>query len=226
MPEIKKYNYDLFSIDVCQRCFSYRFNHDSGLVFHRINASHLDNQESLLIVPRGIVEASYYLHYLGKRSVHLGPLFSTPLVEDNPERIWFGFDINKIKEKYPELRFIDYSLWSDLVWHSHAHPPAEGKEMREKLFISDYSASEPTLVILPHELDCSLAEVLIARTEECAKKAKQFAGKNLESVIFDLDSAKKIWQDYLDHLNRSEEEWQRFLHEPGYHFPECGCGIE
>ena len=148
------------------------------------------------------------------------------MLEDSPERVWFGFDINKIKEKYPGLRFIDYSIWADLVWHSHAHPAAEEKEMREKLFILDYSASEPTLVVLPHKLDCSLAKVLIARTEEYARKAKQFAGKNLESVVFDFDSAKKIWDDYLAHLNHSDEEWQRFIHGPDYHFPEYGCGIE
>ena len=63
MPEIKKYDYGLFSVDVCQNCFSYRFNHDASLVFHRINASHLDNQESPAIVPKGIVEAPYYPNF-------------------------------------------------------------------------------------------------------------------------------------------------------------------
>ena len=220
--ETQTHDYKIFSIDICQNCFIYRFNHDPNLVFHRIDSGYLENQQSPIIYPKGTPEAPFYFYYLKYRALHLGPLSITGPLQQKNNQIWFGFNINSLKD--PKIKYLNYPIWEDLHFHANAHPESERKEMESRLFLPEYSTRPITEILLP-ALDCSQAEFIIARNPEDIIKAERFAKKKLESVVFDLDTSKKIWDNYTSHLENSNEEWQRFLHEPCYDLPKCGCRI-
>jgi hypothetical protein len=200
MPEIKTQDYGIFSVDVCQNCFSYRFKHDPKLFFHRINEKHLKNQKRPLIVPKGPVSSKHYLYYLRKKSIHLGPLYTQPLTLDNPEAIWFGFDINDLKSKYPVIKFLNYDVWPELVLHRDLLTQNERISSEQRLYQEDYSTEHPTLVVLPDALDTTLSKVSITRTPEGRVLADEFSGRTLDTILFTMETAQRIKKNYRENL--------------------------
>lgn len=200
MPEIKQYNYKLFTIDVCQNCFDYKVNHQDNMVFHGIDSSYLERHKNGILTPEGIADANYYHNYLKTRKLHLGPLYICGLMEKNPYNIWFGFDINEVQLKYPDLKFINYNVWEILAFHTHTLPIEEKINEEKNLLLDKYYKDNPTTeILLNKELDCNLAKIVIMKKYNGYTAVKRFLGKNLEFVVF--NNSNHFWLDYINHLD-------------------------
>ena len=194
MTITKEYDYGgLFQVEVCQNCFSYRFNHDPNLVFHGIGVDHLQNQPAPMIEPKGEPEAQFYRIYIPRRAVHLAHLPFVGLDSDTDD-IYFAFNADQLKQTHPEIVYMNRRIWENLSNHTHLQSKRQLKKMSRGLFVPDYDANLPTEILLPY-LDTSLALRVIAKNQEAAKKAKRFAGKDLEVILF--QDGQKFWDDSL-----------------------------
>lgn len=193
------YGNGIFTIDTCNICSEYEVKNAPNLVFHGLRAEYLKTPAEGIIVPQGETDAPHYLRYIGKKKIHLGPLAITGICGKEPDKVWFGFDVSKLKAAHPNQKFINYSTWEELGYHAQSFPPEEEREKRKNLFVPEYVV-EPTTEILLEYLDSRVADYLIARKNKDAEKAERFTGKKLDVIILDLALTRKMWDDYVSRL--------------------------
>ncbi len=190
----------LFAINICDTCKHYEVTNKPNLIFHAIRAGDLTKHSEGKITPQGDPNAPYYLKYLGRRRLHLGPLAITGLFGNEPDNLWFGFDIKKLRAKYPDPIFMNHHVWEELGFHAEVFTVEEERQMRERLFVSGYNPDVPTEILL-NSLDVNLADYLVLRNFADITSAREFAGKDLGTVLLEHTITKKIWDDHIANLN-------------------------
>ena len=193
------YGNGTFSVAICDDCKEYKIENNPNLIFHGINSEHLRKQSSPILVPKGNPTAPYYFSYLPKRFLHLGPISIAGLLSKDTD-LFFGFDLNEIKRKYPQIQYMDFNTWEILAFHSNSLDEKQIVKLKRELFVPEYRAATLTEALLD-ELDCSRTKVLISKTEGVREVAKEFIGKQngLECVLF--EDGEKFFRDYKDHLS-------------------------
>ncbi len=194
MTKTQTLDYGLFLVNPDSQDYLGIITPNSNQIFHGININHLSSMQRPLITPEGDPGYINYFRYFEKRSIHL---HATPFLLSNldSDRIWFGFDVKTFLQKNSNLRYVNTQAWSQLATHADSLGEENRQEYERQLFRSNYSTE---LEILAEQLDCSKTDSLIVRDKKHSQLAREFAGKELDTVVFELDEAKKLWQEFLN----------------------------